>query len=59
MHSSTACASCSLYNAQRSVTERYVTLQKRSDCYRTLRERYGAITERCGTVTENIDFAHQ
>jgi len=51
MHSPTACASCSLYNVQRSVTERCVTLREITD-------RYGALMERYGIVTENIDFSH-
>jgi len=60
MHSPTACASCSLYNSQQSVTEalpsdtgRYGTLQSVAGRHRALRKRCGSVT-RCCEALRNI-----
>jgi len=44
MHSPTACASCSLYNAQWSITEHYRTVW-------SVVGRYGMLQKHCGSTT--------
>jgi len=44
--------------ALQSVVEHYEMLWSIVECYRMLREHYGAIMECYGTIRENIIFAH-
>jgi len=50
------CSIMEHYRASKDVMERYGSIE---NSYRTIRECYGALTERNGTVKENIDFAYQ
>jgi len=62
MHSPASCVSCIICNVTeplQNVTEgaeRYGAVRSVAGRYGTLREHYGAVTLRYGTISENVDF---